>query len=496
MGWVKYATVGAKAGTDLKESDGTVLTDAAVKNSAVSISAAGALSGGGGGTVAIGSLSGSSAYANSGISISAAGALSGGGGGTVAIASLSGSTSYQNSQISLTATGGTVTLNNAHATSKTFNKTSVGLGSVTDDAQVKSDGSNAPNIIKNDQISLTATGGTVTLNNAHASSNTFNKTSVGLGSVTDGADVTASNTAYNTARVGDKTVAQAQARLGFLSDLGALSGSLAAAQFPLAGVITAANSTAGKLAARTALAANFDETGGPTVHADNYTNTTYTSSSFNIVDLTGFSADTYANANIGKSLKTSLLHANWNGINGTAYTPDIASNASDTQDVTITMEGNGIEVTGTWRWTAYNSASGADKITDGAWVGSTPTGFNNPTFTGGTTLTKTVTFIVDSQYTNPVPLAINSAILNLSIGGGGKSDVRLKENINQIGTYKGYNIYTWTWNKLAKLLGVADPTIGVLAQEVQQTNPEAVIMENDGYLAVNYKSIFGDQNGN
>ena len=206
MGWVKYATVGAKAGTDLKESDGTVLTDAAVKNSAVSISAAGALSGGGGGTVAIGSLSGSSAYANSGISISAAGALSGGGGGTVAIASLSGSTSYQNSQISLTATGGTVTLNNAHATSKTFNKTSVGLGSVTDDAQVKSDGSNAPNIIKNDQISLTATGGTVTLNNAHASSNTFNKTSVGLGSVTDGADVTASNTAYNTARLGDKTV--------------------------------------------------------------------------------------------------------------------------------------------------------------------------------------------------------------------------------------------------------------------------------------------------
>ena len=41
-----------------------------------------------------------------------------------------------------------------------------------------------------------------------------------------------------------------------------------------------------------------------------------------------------------------------------------------------------------------------------------------------------------------------------------------------------------------------DPTIGVLAQEVQQTNPEAVIMEDDGYLAVNYKSIFGDQNGN
>ena len=37
MGWVKYSTIGATAGTDLKESDGTVLTDTAVKNSSIAL---------------------------------------------------------------------------------------------------------------------------------------------------------------------------------------------------------------------------------------------------------------------------------------------------------------------------------------------------------------------------------------------------------------------------------------------------------------------------
>ena len=106
MGWVKYSTIGAKAGTDLKDAAGNVLADAAVKNSAVTISAAGALSGAGGGTVAIGSLSGSSAYQNSQISISSAGALSGAGGGTVAIGSLSGSSGYNNQSITVNSTTG------------------------------------------------------------------------------------------------------------------------------------------------------------------------------------------------------------------------------------------------------------------------------------------------------------------------------------------------------------------------------------------------------
>ena len=62
-------------------------------------------------------------------------------------------------------------------------KTHVGLSAVTNDAQIKTDGSNAPNLLKNDQISLTATGGTVTLNNANTTNKTIVKGDIGLGSV-------------------------------------------------------------------------------------------------------------------------------------------------------------------------------------------------------------------------------------------------------------------------------------------------------------------------
>ena len=105
----------------------------------------------------------------------------------------------------------------------TPDKTAIGLGSVTNDAQIKSDGSNAPdslknseislsaagvlsgagggtitpaglgviktdgtnapNSLKNSQITLTADSGTVTLNNAGSGS--FTKSSIGLGNVSN-----------------------------------------------------------------------------------------------------------------------------------------------------------------------------------------------------------------------------------------------------------------------------------------------------------------------
>ena len=84
------ATYGAIAGTNLKDSGGTVLADSAVKNSAISISSGGVLSGGGGGTVTAAGISAvqtslanaPAGILNSSISISSAGVLSGGGGGT------------------------------------------------------------------------------------------------------------------------------------------------------------------------------------------------------------------------------------------------------------------------------------------------------------------------------------------------------------------------------------------------------------------------------
>ena len=67
------------------------------------------------------------------------------------------------------------------------------------------------------------------------------------------------------------------------------------------------------------------------------------------------------------------------------------------------------------------------------------------------------------------------------------SDERLKENIKPIGkSENGHNLYTWDWNDKAKELGVNDPTIGVLAQEVKKYMPEAVIEDENGYYRVNY----------
>jgi len=65
----------------------------------------------------------------------------------------------------------------------TYDKSDVGLGNVTNHEQIKSDGTNAPDSLKNAQITLTSSGGTVTLNNA--GSGTIDKGDIGLSSVDD-----------------------------------------------------------------------------------------------------------------------------------------------------------------------------------------------------------------------------------------------------------------------------------------------------------------------
>lgn len=68
------------------------------------------------------------------------------------------------------------------------------------------------------------------------------------------------------------------------------------------------------------------------------------------------------------------------------------------------------------------------------------------------------------------------------------SDKRLKENIKKIGVEKGFNIYSWTWNKLAESLGLRGNGFGVIAQEVMKTRPDAVINDN-GYYKVYYQML-------
>ena len=71
------------------------------------------------------------------------------------------------------------------------------------------------------------------------------------------------------------------------------------------------------------------------------------------------------------------------------------------------------------------------------------------------------------------------------------SDERLKENIEYIGKApQGHNLYTWEWNEIAKDLGINEPTVGVIAQELLETNPEVVsISPIHGYYMVDYGRV-------
>lgn len=65
-----------------------------------------------------------------------------------------------------------------------------------------------------------------------------------------------------------------------------------------------------------------------------------------------------------------------------------------------------------------------------------------------------------------------------------KSDARLKENIVPIGVRNGHVVYEYNYKS-------GGPTIlGVMAQDLLETLPSAVIMEPDGYYAVNYGEVF------
>jgi hypothetical protein len=80
--------------------------------------------------------------------------------------------------------------------------------------------------------------------------------------------------------------------------------------------------------------------------------------------------------------------------------------------------------------------------------------------------------------------------LGLAAGMAGASDTRLKTDIKPIGSHKGINLYTWNWNDEGKRIAdPAQPTIGVMAQELRETHPHLVKAGKDGYLRVNYAGL-------
>ena len=69
---------------------------------------------------------------------------------------------------------------------------------------------------------------------------------------------------------------------------------------------------------------------------------------------------------------------------------------------------------------------------------------------------------------------------------------QVKENIKQIGAMpNGLNVYEFEYKPEFKDVAGHGKFIGVMAQEVEMVQPEAVITRPDGYKMVNYGLLNG-----
>lgn len=95
--------------------------------------------------------------------------------------------------------------------------------------------------------------------------------------------------------------------------------------------------------------------------------------------------------------------------------------------------------------------------------------------------------------------AANSAFTSGLMGLGGNlgaaymlmpSDVRIKENIKQVGVMAmGLPVYEYEYKPEYKHLVGSGKFIGVMAQDVEKVMPEAVVEHPDGYKMVNYGAL-------
>jgi hypothetical protein len=85
----------------------------------------------------------------------------------------------------------------------------------------------------------------------------------------------------------------------------------------------------------------------------------------------------------------------------------------------------------------------------------------------------------------------NSGLMGLG-GAALISDIRTKENIKSLGyKYKGLPVYEYEYKPEWKAEAGYGKFIGVMAHEVEQVMPKAVITRPDGYKMVNYGALNG-----
>jgi hypothetical protein len=99
----------------------------------------------------------------------------------------------------------------------------------------------------------------------------------------------------------------------------------------------------------------------------------------------------------------------------------------------------------------------------------------------------------DFNAKNAAQASLNSGLMGL--GGAGImafSDIRVKENIKQIGTLpSGLSVYEYEYKPQWKDIAGYGKFVGVMAQEVELVQPEAVFTRPDGYKMVNYGVLNG-----
>lgn len=73
---------------------------------------------------------------------------------------------------------------------------------------------------------------------------------------------------------------------------------------------------------------------------------------------------------------------------------------------------------------------------------------------------------------------------------GWGSDTRLKKNVKPLYKRDGIQFYSWDWNDEGKRIAHPDqPTVGVMAQELEKIHPDLVMVGDDGYRRVNYVGL-------
>lgn len=106
------------------------------------------------------------------------------------------------------------------------------------------------------------------------------------------------------------------------------------------------------------------------------------------------------------------------------------------------------------------------------------------------------------NYAKP-EMKVYGSVRNLTGGSGGKmddagstlndgqmSDPRAKENIVRVGTHDaGFGLYLFDYKAEFQARWGADRKFGVMADEVAQVMPEAIIEDASGYRTVDYAAL-------